>query len=426
MPWDLNGNSGIKPATNFLGTSDQRPLAIRTNGSERMRVTPDGNVGIGTTTTRAKLHVQGSEIHSGGDEAGYSFSNRETAAFVEVPSGGERWMWYASGGKARLWSGADKVSVGIEGAITNVIVGPGANGRLKIRHIDGKHWLNDSDDSLYLNWGTAQPVILGFGNNTQSSLYVSGNVGIGTMAPNSKLVVSGSSKAVSIDPADNNPNVAGALGFNRNTLDGRIFDAGFNAYQLSAYKAGLFFEVYDGTGRQVTPQALAISNNGNVGIGTKQPSERLEVAGNIRVTGDVLLSGADCAEDFDVSSAGEIEPGTVMVIDEAGVLRESSQAYDRRVAGVVSGGGEYRVSLILDKQESKADRMPVALMGKVYCKVDARCSPVEVGDLLTTASTPGHAMKADDPTKAFGAVLGKALRSLKGTQELVPVLVALQ
>jgi hypothetical protein len=138
-----------------------------------------GNVGIGATGLSRKLHVQGSEIHSGGGGGGYSFGNRETATFVEAPSGGERWVWFASGGKARLWSGGDKLSVGIDGTITNVIVGPGANGRLKIRHIDGKHWLNDNDDALHLNWGTGKPVLLGFGNGTQAALHVSGDIRAG-------------------------------------------------------------------------------------------------------------------------------------------------------------------------------------------------------------------------------------------------------
>jgi hypothetical protein len=70
--------------------------------------------------------------------------------------------------------------------------------------------------------------------------------------------------------------------------------------------------------------------------------------------------------------------------------------------------------------------MPVALMGKVFCKVDAQYSPIEVGDLLTTSPTLGHAMKAGDPLKAFGAVLGKALQSLKEGTGMIPVLVALQ
>jgi hypothetical protein len=63
---------------------------------------------------------------------------------------------------------------------------------------------------------------------------------------------------------------------------------------------------------------------------------------------------------------------------------------------------------------------------KVYCKVDAQYGPVEVGDLLTTSPTPGHAMKASDLLKAFGAVIGKALRPLASGQELIPILIALQ
>src|SRR5262249_53947864 len=51
----------------------------------------------------------------------------------------------------------------------------------------------------------------------------------------------------------------------------------------------------------------------------------------------------------------------------------------------------------------------IALMGKVCCKVDATFAPVKVGDLLTTSSTTGHAMKATNPMLAFGAVIGKAL-----------------
>jgi hypothetical protein len=66
------------------------------------------------------------------------------------------------------------------------------------------------------------------------------------------------------------------------------------------------------------------------------------------------------------------------------------------------------------------------LLGKVFCKVDAQYGAVEVGDLLTTSPTPGHAMKASDPAKAFGAVIGKALRPLTEGHSLIPILIALQ
>jgi hypothetical protein len=68
----------------------------------------------------------------------------------------------------------------------------------------------------------------------------------------------------------------------------------------------------------------------------------------------------------------------------------------------------------------------VALLGKVYCKVDAQFGAVAVGDLLTTSPTAGHAMKAADPAQAFGAVIGKALRPLTAGQGLIPILIALQ
>jgi hypothetical protein len=61
MPWELTGNPGINPATDFLGSTDNQPLAIRTNGLERMRITPDGNIGIGTTRPMTKLTITGSD-----------------------------------------------------------------------------------------------------------------------------------------------------------------------------------------------------------------------------------------------------------------------------------------------------------------------------------------------------------------------------
>lgn len=142
--------------------------------------------------------------------------------------------------------------------------------------------------------------------------------------------------------------------------------------------------------------------------------------------GDIVLNNADCAEDFDLAPAVAAEPGTVMVLDPRGALLPSTTAYDRTVAGVISGAGECRPALVLDRRPSATPRGTLALVGKVYCKVDAANGSVEAGDLLTTSPTPGHAMKATDPARAFGAVLGKALRPLREGVGLIPILVALQ
>ena len=139
--------------------------------------------------------------------------------------------------------------------------------------------------------------------------------------------------------------------------------------------------------------------------------------------GDIIFS--DFAEHFDLADI-EAEPGTVMAIDQDGSLRPSKEPYDKKVAGVVSGAGNFRPAIILGKRGPSGRRMAIALVGKVYCKVDAKNSPIEVGDLLTTSDTPGHAMKADDPFKAFGSVIGKALGPMQEGNGLIPILVSLQ
>jgi hypothetical protein len=152
----------------------------------------------------------------------------------------------------------------------------------------------------------------------------------------------------------------------------------------------------------------------------------VNINGTVTVSGDVILSGADFAEDFGVVTTDNVEPGTVMVLGEHGTLRPSEKSYDRKVAGVISGAGDYKPGLILDRQTSAECRLPLAMVGKVWCKADAQYGAIGIGDLLTTSPTSGHAMRADDPSQAFGAVIGKALRPLDGGQGLIPILVALQ
>jgi hypothetical protein len=181
--------------------------------------------------------------------------------------------------------------------------------------------------------------------------------------------------------------------------------------------------------------AFGGGNNG-VGIFAQASAKRIPAAGgnttagffdgNVQVTGDIQLTGADCAENFDIAGAERAEPGTVMVLGDRGILEPSGIAYNKRVVGVISGAGNYKPGIVLDKQGSQPNRKPIALVGKVYCKVDAQYAAVETGDLLTTSPTPGHAMKASDQVKAFGAVIGKALRPLTAGQGLIPIVVALQ
>ena len=143
-------------------------------------------------------------------------------------------------------------------------------------------------------------------------------------------------------------------------------------------------------------------------------------------TGDVILQNADCAEDFEVQDDTNIEPGVVLSLSDDGPLTLSTTPYDRKVAGVISGAGGLRPGIVLGRHANTTNRWPIALSGKVFCKVDAQESPISVGDLLTTSPTPGHAMAARDHQRAFGAVIGKALAPLKSGTGLLPILIALQ
>lgn len=66
--WFTTGNSGINSGINFLGTTDGKALVLRTNNVERMRITSQGNIGIGINSPIAKLQINNGKAvqYSGG------------------------------------------------------------------------------------------------------------------------------------------------------------------------------------------------------------------------------------------------------------------------------------------------------------------------------------------------------------------------
>lgn len=145
-----------------------------------------------------------------------------------------------------------------------------------------------------------------------------------------------------------------------------------------------------------------------------------------------ITGGADVAEPYTVGAAGDVQPLPGMVVsidpDHIGQMVLAHAAYDRTVAGILSGGGGIQPGLTLRQKDTVADgTLPVACTGRVWCFCDAGAGgAIAAGDLLTTSGTPGHAMKASDDRRSRGAILGKAMSSLPSGKGLVLVLVTLQ
>lgn len=151
-------------------------------------------------------------------------------------------------------------------------------------------------------------------------------------------------------------------------------------------------------------------------------------AGTTRTEVLQITGGSDLAERFEVSDGATAEPGTVMVIDpdNPGHLMISTAAYDRKVAGVISGAGDVATGLVLHQEGVLEGDAVVAIGGRVYVKAEALTGPIVPGDLLTTSDMAGYAMAVTDFDQAHGAIIGKAMTGLDTGTGLVLVLVNLQ
>ena len=284
----------------------------------------------------------------------------------------------------------------------------------------------------YISWGVTAPsfsspgygetayfhsagVPLKFGSNTNNDIFfftngitntrmmisASGNVGVGTTSPLALFDV-------------------------RNS-DGFFYAGfGYGASKETFLRAGNSSNGVMHIGDLNTSKTLLQENGGNVGIGTTNPTNKLHVAGSITVDGNINAKYQDFAEW--VPSTQALSPATVVVLDptKTNEVVTSSQAYDTRVAGVVSAQPGIALG------ERGPGKILVATTGRVRVKVDASREPIQVGDLLVTSDVPGVAMKSKPVNVSGvqlhrpGTLIGKALEPLARGKGEILVLLSLQ
>ena len=229
QPWRLEGNAQTDPANNFLGTTDEQSLVIRTNAQERVRVTGGGNVGIGTSNPgNFRLAVNGTE-------------NNGTSASVRIMSG----------------AGANQQTMLLDG-----------------NEIDGVN------AGLFLNNNSDENVVLATGG---------GNVGIGTSNPSHRANIVGGGNAISgsnVDIAElntvfrrsNNAAEAVGIGFSHSTNPANVGAAIIHERTGGDSRGSLHFATKASTALGANlPIRMTIMPTGNVGIGVSNPNNRLSV-----------------------------------------------------------------------------------------------------------------------------------------------------
>ena len=189
------------------------------------------------------------------------------------------------------------------------------------------------------------------------------------------------------------------------------------------------FVIYDGSG----------SHPPKVGIGKENPQETLDVNGTIRTetlivqnTGGLgtkkglyfdtgtapwtLYRQNDLAETFPAEEP--VEPGDVLVASRKnpGSVIKSSSPYDKSVIGIVSASPAVvfrnnEIVTLPDEMPLKTTDPAVALAGRVLIKVCTENGNIQPGDLLTTSSQHGTAMKVTDKHMSQHAIVAKALQS---------------
>jgi hypothetical protein len=390
---DALAGIGAFEATNTATTGLSHGLTGKTTSTWHNAT---GVLGVGLATTGYTSGVQG-------------YATASATGTGVVGQGQSRGGWFQSLGAGSY-------------AVEGVGVGRGVTGSASAG--DGVYG-SGTNSGLYGD-GTSYGVV----GNSLNGFGVYGTYGLGFFPP------SGTNAGVYGLSASTNSGSAGVRGENTSGIGVQGTSTGFVGVWGTGQTIGTRGSSTAGDG--VWGESSAAFKGGVVGFSSHAQGWAgyfKNVAGGLALVADgeaqvktLQILGADLAESFPVREVGA-EPGTVMMLDGSldGRLRVSDGPYSRRVAGVVSGANGLAAGVVLHGESFDAPgRAAVALSGRVWVKCDATRAPIRVGDLLTTSDRPGYAMVAQDPSRAYGATLGKAMTSLDRGTGMVLVLVSLQ
>jgi hypothetical protein len=409
-----------------------------------MYITSSGNVSIGPTAPNQKLTVAGgsmSFISGGLSNPTVAFGTTQAASLAELlgfyvydtSSGYQGWAGAIGvGGEAGGW-GAKTLRIQVPDGSGNVIdaltikggsgnVGIGTTMPQMTLHVKstyttagvrvdapsnqqvGYQWAKDESVkwSAYIDVNS-NDLRFWDGTNNRVTFASGGNVGIGTTAPGAKLDVAGTIRSQDVFAAGGQNLIIG--------------DDTFLTDIDTANTLGIY-GLQDSTQAHIklgSNGPIISGYNGNVGIGTTAPTYKLVVVGIGAATGGWITVGPDIAENYPTYDLS-IEAGDIVAPDPQNpkFIVKTSQSYQNSLIGVISTNPGFIMTgnddFFTSGKISKDNERLVALAGRVPVKVSTENGEIKVGDLLTSSSKPGVAMKATE----LGRVIGIALEPYNG------------
>jgi hypothetical protein len=412
--WSLTGNSGTTPGTNYLGTSDNKALELKVNGQRALRLEPNTespNV-IGGYSGNSVAWGWGATICGGG---GSGKVNHVVASYGTVCGGSDN---TASGGHATIGGGASNEALGDWSTV--------GGGHLNIAH-NTVATVGGGTNNEAIGWYATVP---GGRANIAGGDY--------SLAAGRRSQANDAGTFVWADSTDADFASTGANQFLVRARGGLRLVSGASTFADT--NAALQVENAVNRGEVAwfrqgdASNPHAVLNLVNQKAGSNNLLEGWHESGSrqfhIDNTG-AYTAGSDFAEAMPVVGAKiAYEPGDVLVISaqQPGAVEQSTQAYDGTVIGVYSTRPGFLGADKGGDTEVWPNEIPVAVVGIVPVKVSAENGPIRPGDLLTTSSTTGHAMRCEGLEPCFGRTLGKALEGLEAEQStgLIRMLVTLQ